>query len=384
MRGFDGSTIKIAGLGWKSHFGGSDIGAKARFKRANDTNEIKGVKFEYTEFADDNGDPATATSEARRLVTQERVFAIVPDFSPVNPGPYLNQQHVPYLGFAFDNTYCSRKPTTKLYGFGVVGGCSVPANPPEMPDTYALSYKYVSKKTGKPHPTAVIFSQDNQSGKTSARFGASAVQGAGFKVVYAKGTVPATTSDYTPYVQEYLTADGGKQPDLIFCNLSTQCIPIWNALKAAGFSGTFWSPLGIDLFAKALEGTIASGFFNTQPNPGLTRMKADFAAAGAPGCHPDLQRSAYFGADMLIKALQKVVKKHGVKGITPEAVQKVLSTQTWQIKGLVGPVKYPAATVVQTPACSELITSTGTAPWEVIEPYTCSYKRFKIDPKFKG
>ena len=79
---------------------------------------VKGVKFQYTEFADDKEDPAVATSEARRLVEQVGVFAIVPDLSPVNPGPYLNQQHVPYVGFAFDGTYCSPKPTTQLYGFG--------------------------------------------------------------------------------------------------------------------------------------------------------------------------------------------------------------------------------------------------------------------------
>ena len=113
-------------------------------------------------------------------------------------------------------------------------------------------------------------------------------------------------------------------------------------------------------------------------------MKADFAAAGAPATTPIFSEETYFAADMFIQALKTVVKKSGVKGITPEAVQKVLSTQTWQIKGLVGPIKYPAATVVSTPACGELITSSGTAPWTVIEPYACSYKQYKIDPKFTG
>ena len=67
VRGFDGKTIEIAGLGLASNFTGSDIGTKARIKRANNTKEIKGVKFDYAGFADDKGDPAVATSEARRL-----------------------------------------------------------------------------------------------------------------------------------------------------------------------------------------------------------------------------------------------------------------------------------------------------------------------------
>jgi ABC-type branched-subunit amino acid transport system substrate-binding protein len=377
VRGFDGKTITIAGMGIASNFAGADIGTIARVKRFNDTNEIPGVKIKYTEFADDKGDPATATSEARRLVTQEGVFAIVPDLSATNPGPYLNQQHVPYIGFAFDNTYCSKTPTTKLYGFGY-NGCAVPADPPSAIDNFALEYKYVAKKTGNQHPTIAIFSNDNQSGKNSTKVGASAAQGAGFKVVYAKGSVPMTASDYTPYVQDWMTSNRGKQPDDIHCLLATQCLAIWTALKAAGFTGTFQTSLGIDLFAKALEGTIAGGLYNTEPSPGLTQMNKDLDAVRNGKPIPIFAQQAYFAADMLIQALKKVPKAK----ITPEAVQKVLSTQTWQIKGLVGPTKYPASTVHSSPACSSLLMSTGTAPWTVVEPYTCSSKTYKLDPKF--
>ena len=383
VRGFDGTTLKVGGMGLASNFAGADIGTKARFKRANDTNEIKGVKLQYTEFADDQADPAIATSQARRLVEQVGVFAIVPDLSPVNPGPYLNQQHVPYVGFAFDGTYCSSKPTTQLYGFGF-SGCVLPSAPNVMPDSYLQEYQYVAKKTGKTHPSITIISNDSQSGKNSAKFQATGAQGGGFKVVYAKGNVPMTTSDYSPYITQWLTSDGGKQPDLIQCLLATQCLPISDALKAANFKGTLQTPLGIDLFAKPLSGTISTSFFNIAPNPGLTQMKADFTAAGAPATTPIFSEETYFAADMFIQALKTVAKKSGVNGITPEAVQKVLATQTWQINGLVGPIKYPASTVVSTPACGELITSSGTAPWTVIYPYACSSKQFKIDPKFTG
>jgi branched-chain amino acid transport system substrate-binding protein len=383
VRGFDGTTIKVAGMGIASNFAGADIGTKARFKRANDTNEVPGVKFQYTEFADTNSDPAVATSQARRLVEQLGVFAIVPDLSAENPGPYLNQQHVPYVGFAIDGTYCSSKPTTQLYGFGF-SGCAVPSAAPVVPDGLAQEFAYVVKKTNKPHPTITLFSNDDQSGKTSAKYGATEAQGAGFKVVSSKGNVPMTTSDYSPYVAQWLASDGGKQPDDIHCLLATQCLPVWDALKAAGFKGTFETPLGIDIFAKPLSGTIASGFFNTQPNPGLTQMKADFTAVSAPATTPIFSEETYFAADMFIQGVKTVVQQHGRKGITPEAVQRALSTQTWQIKGLVGPTNYPASTVASTPVCGELITSSGTAPWTVITPYACSSKQYKIDPKFTG
>jgi ABC-type branched-subunit amino acid transport system substrate-binding protein len=383
VRGFDGKTIKLGGIGFAANFRGADIGTKARLKRANDTNEIPGVKLQYTEFADDKEDPAVATSEVRRLVEQVGVFALVPDLSPVNPGPYLNQQHVPYVGFAFDGTYCSPTPTTSLYGFGF-NGCVIPPAPKVVPDSYPQEFQYVTKKTGKAHPTITIISGDVESGKVAAKSQASGAQGAGFKVVYAKGNVPATTSDYSPYIAQWLTSDGGKQPDLIQCLLATQCLPVWDALQAAGYKGTFQSPLGIDIFVKTLSGTISTSFFNIAPNPGLTQMKADFAAAGAPATTPIFSEETYFAADMFLQALKTVVKKSGVKGVTPEAVQKVLATQTWQISGLVGPTKYPASTAAPTPTCGELITSSGTAPWTVVYPYACSSKQFKIDPKFTG
>jgi len=111
VRGFDGKTITVAGLGIKAQLPTGETGAEARIKRFNDTNELPGIKVDYKELADDKQDPATALSEARRLVTQVGVFAIVGDISANNPGEYFTQQHVPYFGFAFDNSYCAQTPS---------------------------------------------------------------------------------------------------------------------------------------------------------------------------------------------------------------------------------------------------------------------------------
>ena len=91
-RGFNGTTIKIGGLGLLSQFAGTDVGTEARIKRFNDTNEMPGIKIQFVGFSDDQGDPATALSSARQLVTQSGVFAIVPDMSPVNPVSYLSSR----------------------------------------------------------------------------------------------------------------------------------------------------------------------------------------------------------------------------------------------------------------------------------------------------
>ena len=140
VRGFDGSTITVAGFGIKAQLPKAEEGAAARFKRFNDTNEIKGIKIDFEEFADDSQDNATALSVARRLVTEVGAFAIVPNMSANTPGAYLTQQKVPWFGGGFDVSYCSTKASTSLWGFGP-SGCIVPEKPSFITDTFHTVYK---------------------------------------------------------------------------------------------------------------------------------------------------------------------------------------------------------------------------------------------------
>ena len=204
VRGFDGSSITVAGLGITAQFPGAESGIKARVKRFNDNNEIPGVKINYAEYANSGQDPATALSEGRRLVSSVKAFAIVGDTSQNNPGTYFKQQQVPYFGWAFDDTYCSNSSSasTELWGFGW-NGCLLPSNPKVMPDAGAQLYTYVKQKTGKDHPTLAMFSNSTQSGKTSVSTQSVAYAGAGFDVVMKSGLLPLPPiADYTPYSQQ--------------------------------------------------------------------------------------------------------------------------------------------------------------------------------------
>jgi len=152
---FDGTTIKVASLGYAAQVGTSQIGAKARIQRFNDDKEIKGVKLEYVGFSDDKNDPATALSEARKLVTQDQVFALVGDTSSYNPWQYFTQQKVPFFGWGFETAYCAPKPTTSLWGFGY-NGCQVNPKPNVVVDFARQVYKYATEKLGNKHPTVAM------------------------------------------------------------------------------------------------------------------------------------------------------------------------------------------------------------------------------------
>ena len=146
-----GGTIKVGGIGYVANYGDAAIGAQARFQRANDDKEVKGYKFQWTEFADDKNDPATALSETRRLVTQDGIFALV-DVSLATPGDYLTQQQVPWFGPGYDATYC---PDPGREGLGLRRLRVHPPRQSEAPPTatsFALLKKELASK-GVTNPT---------------------------------------------------------------------------------------------------------------------------------------------------------------------------------------------------------------------------------------
>jgi len=377
VRGFDGTTIRVASLGIKGQLPSVEVGARGRIKRFNDTNELKGVKIEYVEFADDKLDPTTALNEARRLVTEQKVFAIVGDASANNPGQYLAQQHVPYFGYGFDNTYCSDKPNPAIWAFSFIG-CLVPADPKVLPDSVTPMYDYVAKQTGKQHPSIATIATDIDSGHKDVAHGNLELTSVGFstpKVVYL---TPPPVSDYTPYIQNLMHSDDGHAPDVIQCRVVTDCIPMWDKLQAAGFKGMYFHTLYSDLLLKAMKGSIVGiGWANmSDPTPARDQMKADVAAV-KPDQGLDIGIAAgYFGADMFIAAL-KTAAAGGVSKITPESVQAAAARMTYEIKGLVGPTRYPSSTVVPTPTCSSYMLDDGTT-WKTVVPFTCTSNTFAV------
>ncbi|HEY4332381.1 MAG TPA: ABC transporter substrate-binding protein [Ilumatobacteraceae bacterium] len=377
VRGFDGTTLKVASLGQKSQLPTLDIGIEARFKRANDTNEIPGVKLDYVEYADDNGDQATALSEARRLVTSDKVFSIVGDSSSFDPVDYFAQQKVPYVGNGVSSVYCTDTPSTALWGFSVTG-CLVPTSPKTVADKMFPLYQYVSTATGKAHPTLAIFTSDVASAIGGAKaYGVSAT-GDGFDVVLDDGILafPGPISDYTPYAQQLLTADHGNAPDAIMCLAAIDCIQVWGQLQATGYKGVYQHFLYSDQLLAPMKGSVVQ--VNAVPfsagTPAVEQMKTDITAVDPKQALDVPTANGYYSADMFIQALKEIAAV-GKDYITPENLRTALSTMTWTADGLAGPVEYPDSTVATTPSCSALLQDDGTA-WNIVEPYSCSSKTF--------
>ena len=186
-RGVTDSTIKVAGLGLCRTARGQRHRCTSPVRAANRDGELPGGrKIEFAEFADDKADPTTALSEARRLVQQEGVFAIVPTLSPnLGQGEFFDQQHVPYFGWGLAFSYCHP-------GYGsAVSGCLLPETPTTTADNWARTMTTYYKEHKRPKPWSVaLVQEDTPAGKTSTAIVLAQFQDNGFKVTYAKPSMP--------------------------------------------------------------------------------------------------------------------------------------------------------------------------------------------------
>ena len=152
---------------------------------------------------------------------------------------------------------------------------------------------------------------------------------------------------------------------------------MWSALKNAGYTGSYWTPLGaISSLNSLMQGTVTIATFNNAPNPGLTAMQNAMNAV-VPGTQLTSYSNvpSYIDTAMFATAVHIVQSKN--QAITPANVRKVLSTIKWGIPKLVGPIQYPASTVAGTPYCTEFLGYSG-GTTKMIYPYSCTYKVFKV------
>jgi len=378
-------TINVGGIGLaKTYANDAPVGAQARFETANKNNEVKGYTFAYKGFADDNNDPNTALSEARRLVTQEGVVAIVPDVSIVPPTDYLAQSQIPSFGGGYSTAYCPASPKTS-WDFAIYG-CLIPENPKQVANTNWVELKKALAAKGVKNPTAALIGTDSTSGKVSVAGSASGAEGAGFKVVYAKGAFPApptVVGDYSPYATAIMTSNNGNPPDVLYSSIpATSSLALFNLIKSQGYTGTIMSPYYSSLLLGSLKDSyVFVQFAGYESNtPAIKTMLADVEAF-KPGTQKTIGLAVgYFGADAFIQALKAALKTN--KTLTTATIQKTMQKFTYQIKGTVGPTTWPSAFTIAN-GCDTLLYDDGTA-FSINQPYTCSTAYVKVNPKFEG
>ena len=383
-RGVTADTIKVGGLstiqppGGQPPFPGLDDGARARIERANRDGELE-HKIEFVGVKDDAADQATNAKEARDLVLNDKVFAILPFVTQVaaGSGAFLNDEKVPFIGWGFTPSSCT------TYGVGDTGCIGPGAQKLDL----SLSTPLADVLGGAEGKTAVVFAENYAGSDDNLNNMVKVFENSGFDVVLADGSLPPDTAgpvtDFSPYVQKVMTADNGNPPDLMVNNTNFgNAIGMTGALNAAGFKGAQVNYVSYvpglleaapDL-AQALEGTyIVQQGTGAQAagGPSWDQIESDLKAVGA---EPFVQLGTihgYASADMFIQVIKKLEDEG--KDITPENFAAVFDGD-WTYPGMEGAIGTAAFPESRTSAnnCSSMVQVTDGA-YVPVTPLTCDY-----------
>ncbi|MFD9264420.1 ABC transporter substrate-binding protein [Streptomyces goshikiensis] len=319
-RGVSAGSIKVGGIVSMTSASGyskkdTDLGARARYLRANAEGGINGRTIDYVGAEDDGQDPGKNLAAARKLVQQDKVFAVAPMSSVTFSGAdFLEQEKVPTFGWGTLPSFCGPR---YVYGFN---GCLVPSPGGTLNQTWPEGIGQVLG--GAKGKSVAIIANDSDAGKFGIRTFQQGFAGAGFEVAYAKASVPATAvpSDWSAYVKDILAGDGGKAPDAVVSVMQTpNNIGLFTALKRAGYRGLLSDPTDYDpaLLAKdttrqALDGVHVLLQFEPfeSANPRMDQFKADIKAASGGREVPLSMHmlTGYMSADLFVSIALKAGK----------------------------------------------------------------------------
>ncbi len=220
-----GTTTALSGPA--SAYGTIARASKAHFDMVNAQGGVNGRKIEY-QILDDGYDPAKAVSNARRLVTQEKVFAVFNSLGTANNlaiWDYLNQQKVPQTFVATGASEFGKDPDAHPYTIGW------------QPDYQTEAKAYGEfLKTEKPAAKVAILFQNDSFGKDLMKGFEESIAGSKIKIV-ARESYEVTDPTVSPQVVK-LAKSGADT----FLNIATPK-PAAQAIGTVAKSG--WKPLHI-------------------------------------------------------------------------------------------------------------------------------------------
>jgi ABC-type branched-subunit amino acid transport system substrate-binding protein len=360
------SPIVVGGVGSLTFSGGpspyadQQVGAAAAFAAQNRAGGIDGRKIDFVGVMDDGGSVATQVTDINNLIDNKHVVMV----DPINTGAQISptvmaQNKVPFVGYSVWPAFCTP------YGFGF-DGCLTSTKETFLTDVAMAKTLLGGNVKGKTFAT--IFANQYEIGATDHKVSAKAV---GFDVCYAAAPIPYTTiTDYTPYVDDILSACGSKGPDVLNAGpaISTQWVGLIAALRARGWKGLALNAVfDEDLVHEAsAQPAVQNSIFtivgyglpadNVQA-PIFKTIKQQEAKIGqaSTGITSGVLYG-YISAEQGIAMMKEAAKKYGVANVTGANIAAAANAG-WTypgIPGLDGATKWPSDHTNLT-ACGEAI-----------------------------
>lgn len=197
------------------------------FKKLNENGGVNGRKVEFVTY-DDGYEPQRALANARKLVEEDQVFAVVNPLGTANNiamREYLNQRKVPQLFVATGATLFGSEQSKFPYTNG-------------WQPTYVTEARVYAEylKANKPNAKVAVLLQNDGFGKDLLAGFSKGIEGSGITVV-AQETYEPTDPTVAPQVKKLAATKAD-----VFLNIST---PKAGAQAIATVAQTGWKPLHI-------------------------------------------------------------------------------------------------------------------------------------------
>jgi branched-chain amino acid transport system substrate-binding protein len=309
--GITSSSIKLGGSypfsGPASAYGTIAKGAQAYFKFVNDQGGVNGRKIELVTY-DDGYEPQRALTNAKKLVEQDKVFALFNTLGTANNlaiWDYANQQKVPQL---FVATGASN------WGKDIAGHPWTIGWQPNYVTEAKVYAEYL--KQAKPSAKVAVLYQNDAYGKDLLSGFESGISGSGISVV-DRQSYEATDPSVASQVKK-LASSGAD----VFLDITT---PKFGAQAIATLAQTTWKPLHIlnnvaaskaqvltPVGLKNAQGIVSTAYFKDPEDPqwasdaAMTAYKTNLAKY-EPGADANDPFNAYgwTAANTMVETLKK-------------------------------------------------------------------------------
>ncbi|MBL7501264.1 ABC transporter substrate-binding protein [Frankia sp. CNm7] len=367
-RGVTDTSVKIGGLASLTSpagtaFGDVDKGAKARFDRANAEGGVAGRKIDFIGARDDGTDSARTLAQAKALVEQDEVFAVVP--VSTTGGNYLDvfcADVVPFFGWGTTPAYCGN-----VIGFGITG-CQAPPQGGQRTVNTGTAASVAKLLPAGAAKTLALVGTDNEAARQGNITVGQGFESGGFKVVYQESPIPVSgLTDATAIVNGIMTADAGKPPAVVFAVAQfADDVKLLSALKAAGYEGVLITPIYDPRLSGLpdMDDTYALAQFEPGIDtkvPAVAQMAKDFETYASGTAMSLPATSGYWAADMFIKALEKTGRD-----LTVDSLLKTLNGGDYvnYVEGAVAETRWPLNHIASAPCgtLAHLKDKTWTAP----------------------
>jgi branched-chain amino acid transport system substrate-binding protein len=344
------TTVTVAGVvGGEATAVGADVGAQARFNRANRSGGVAGRTIEYR---------TTTTGSASELAGS--VFAVVPAVSDALDTTGLAQARVPFVGAASTTGWDGN--TT---GFGFVGAQAVLQTRVVSPAWGAQLRSLLGTAQGSEVTVAV---DDDALGTARAEQARRSLRAARFRVG-ATVVLPAPPTPLPDLAPATTTLTAGSPAVALLLTSPATTTALAQRLTSAGFTGTVATT---DAFYQPASPAVANGMTVLVPyapfeqKTAANRRVAADVDAFAPGTRltPGVA-AGYWSADAFLRMLARV----GRRLTRPRFLAAANRNFSFSVPDTVGRSTWPAMHTRGVP-CGALVQSDG-SHYFVVEPYAC-------------